>query len=140
MESLALLVAIFVAISFVGGPVSVLLSFLPQTAAKVGAVFFAACSAAVSVYLLVVSSAIGGRLFAVFGLATSGFALWRVFTARRRTPHWDAGSLPPLRSAGRAVVSGSAAGAPTGAGEPAATAETDGQTPPAEGGNPAPRP
>lgn len=95
MESLALVVAIIVAISFVGGPVSVLLSFLPQTAAKVGAVLFGACSAVVSVYLLVVSSAIGGRLFGLFGLATSGFALWRVFTARRRTPHWDPGNPPP---------------------------------------------
>lgn len=94
MESLALVVAIIVAISFVGGPVSVLLSFLPQTAAKVGTVVFGGSSAVVSVYLLVVSSAIGGRLFAIFGLATSSFALWRLATAKRRTPKWDIKTPP----------------------------------------------
>ena len=96
MESLALIVAIIVAISFVGGPVSVLLSFLPQPAAKVGTVVFGGSAAVVSVYLLVVSSAIGGRLFALFGLATSGFALWRLATSKRRTPKWDT-KTPPGR-------------------------------------------
>lgn len=95
MESLALAVAIIVAISFVGGPVSVLLSFLPQTAAKVGTAVFGGLAAIVSAYLLVVSSATGGRLFAIFGLATSGFALWRLATTKRRTPKWDIGTPPP---------------------------------------------
>ena len=134
------MVAIIVAISFVGGPVSVLLSFLPQTAAKVGAVLFGACSAVMSGYLLVVSSAIGGRLFALFGLATSGFALWRVFTARRRTPAWTVGSVPPKLSAGPQAASGSAGATTDGAGASPASGEADGQTQPADGENPAQRP
>jgi hypothetical protein len=94
VESLAFVVVILLAISVVGGPVAVLLSFLPQRAAKVGAVVFGFLSMVYSVYLLIVSNAIGGRLFALFGVGTAGYAMWRVFTAPRRTPHWDT-TTPP---------------------------------------------
>ena len=89
MQSLALMVAIILAIAVVGGPIAVALSFLPQRAAKVAAVVFAVASIGYSVLLLIKGVTWSARFFGLFGLATSGYALWRVATAKRRVVTWN---------------------------------------------------
>jgi hypothetical protein len=87
MESLALLAAIILGIAVIGGPMSLLLSFIPSKPARVSTVIFAGLAVIDSVHMLSVRVASGAKIMALLGLVTAGTALWRIFRPRKPNPY-----------------------------------------------------
>ena len=97
MESLALLAAAIIAIAVIGGPLSLIFSWLRsknrrkhlQIHRKAQNVFaaliilFGLPALVVGIRLITLDIAIGGKIFGFFGVLTSSIALAQLFRARK---------------------------------------------------------
>jgi hypothetical protein len=83
MESLALLAALIISLTVIGGPLSVALTFLPQrllplVVIKLFAFLIALIAIIIGVMLIVNVDSIGARLMGSFGAICGFFAIYRV--------------------------------------------------------------
>ena len=83
MESLALLAAVVISLTVVGGPISLLLTFIPQrllplAVIKILAFVFASVAILVGIMLVINVNSIGAMIMGVIGIATAVFAIYRV--------------------------------------------------------------
>ena len=83
MESLALLAAVVISLTVVGGPISLLLTFIPQrllplAVIKILAFVFASVAILVGIMLMINVNSIGAMITGVIGIATAVFAIYRV--------------------------------------------------------------
>ena len=83
MESLALLAALIISLTAIGGPLSLALTFLPQrllplAVIKILAFLIALIAIFIGVMLIVNVNSIGARLIAIFGITTAVFAIYRI--------------------------------------------------------------
>jgi hypothetical protein len=83
MESLALLAAVVISLTVVGGPISLLLTFIPQrllplAVIKIWAFVFASVAILVGIMLMINVNSIGVMIMGVIGIATAVFAIYRV--------------------------------------------------------------
>ena len=83
MESLALLAAVVISLTVVGGPISLLLTFIPQrllplAVIKIWAFVFASVAILVGIMLMINVNSIGAMIMGVIGIATAVFAIYRV--------------------------------------------------------------
>ena len=83
MESLALLAAVVISLTVVGGPISLLLTFIPQrllplAVIKIWAFLFASVAILVGIMLMINVNSIGAMIMGVIGIATAVFAIYRV--------------------------------------------------------------
>lgn len=92
VESLALMVALIVALAVMGGPLALLLSFLPMRWTRVVAIILGSIAVVDAARMIWLQVSTGATLMGAFGLATGGLALWRCL--RRRPAALFAG-LPP---------------------------------------------
>ena len=97
MESLALLAAIIILISVIGGPLSFLFAWLLEKKKASASqhsisllriytalvILFGLPALVVGVRLITLDIALGGKVFGVFGVATSSAALFKLFRSRR---------------------------------------------------------
>ena len=96
MESLALLASLIISIAVVGGPLSLLFSWLRVRHQRnhlqphrnvlriysVLVIIFGVPAIAVGIRLLTLDIAVGGKFFGLLGVATSSFALIRLYRTR----------------------------------------------------------
>ncbi len=85
MESLALIAAVIVALAAMGGPLALLLSFLPMRWTRVVAIILGSIAALDGARLVWLQVSIGATLMGALGVLTGGVALWRCLR-RPRTP------------------------------------------------------
>ena len=83
MESLALLAALIISLTVIGGPLSIALTFLPQrllplAVIKLFAFLIAVIAIVIGVMLIVNVDSIGARLMGSFGAICGFFAIYRV--------------------------------------------------------------
>ena len=83
MESLALLAVFLIALTALGGPISLALTFLPQrllplAVIKILAFVIALIAIFIGVMLIVNVNSIGARLIAIFGITTAVIAIYRI--------------------------------------------------------------
>ena len=83
MESLALLAVFLISLTVLGGPISLLLTFVPQrllplAVIKIWAFLFAAIAILVGVMLIVNVNSIGALITGLIGITTAVFAIYRV--------------------------------------------------------------
>ena len=83
MESLALLAVFLISLTVLGGPISLLLTFIPQrllplAVIKIWAFLFAAIAILVGIMLIVNVNSIGAFITGLIGIATAVFAIYRV--------------------------------------------------------------
>ena len=83
MESLALLAALIVSLTVLGGPISLALTFLPQrllplALIKLLAFLFALIAIFIGVMLIINVNSIGSRIMATFGITTAVIAIYRI--------------------------------------------------------------
>jgi hypothetical protein len=83
MESLALLAALIVSLTVLGGPISLALTFLPQrllplAIIKLLALVIALIAIFIGVMLIVNVDSIGSRVIAIFGITTAVIAIYRI--------------------------------------------------------------
>ena len=83
MDSLALLAAVVISLTVVGGPISLLLTFIPQrllplAVIKIWAFVFASVAILVGIMLMINVNSIGARVIGVFGITTAVIAIYRV--------------------------------------------------------------
>jgi len=83
MESLALLVAALIALTALGGPISLALTFLPQrllplAVIKIFAFVIALIAIFIGVMLIINVNSIGSRVIALFGITTAVIAIYRI--------------------------------------------------------------
>ena len=83
MESLALLAALIISLTAIGGPLSLALTFLPQrllplAVIKILAFLIALISIFIGVMLIINVNSIGARLIAIFGVTTAVIAIYRI--------------------------------------------------------------
>ena len=83
MESLALLAALIVSLTVLGGPISLALTFLPQrllplVVIKILAFLIALIAIFIGVMLIVNVNSIGARFIATFGVTTAVIAIYRI--------------------------------------------------------------
>ena len=83
MESLALLAALIISLTVIGGPLSVALTFLPQrllplAVIKLFAFLIAVIAIIIGVMLIVNVDSIGARIMGSFGAICGFFAIYRV--------------------------------------------------------------
>ena len=83
MESLALLAVFLIALTALGGPISLALTFLPQrllplAVIKILAFVIALIAIFIGVMLIINVSSIGARLIAIFGITTAVIAIYRI--------------------------------------------------------------
>jgi hypothetical protein len=83
MESLALLAALIISLTVIGGPLSVALTFLPQrllplAVIKLFAFLIAVIAIIIGVMLIVNVDSIGARFMGSFGTICGFFAIYRV--------------------------------------------------------------
>ena len=83
MESLALLATVIISLTVLGGPISLLLTFIPQrllplAVIKIWAFAFAAIAILVGIMLMINVNSIGAMIMGVIGIATAVFAIYRV--------------------------------------------------------------
>ena len=83
MESLALLAALIVSLTVLGGPISLALTFLPQrllplVVIKILAFLIALIAIFIGVMLIVNVNSIGARFIAIFGVTTAVIAIYRI--------------------------------------------------------------
>ena len=83
MESLALLAVFLIALTALGGPISLALTFLPQrllplAVIKILAFLIALIAIFIGVMLIVNVDSIGSRVIAIFGITTAAIAIYRI--------------------------------------------------------------
>ncbi len=83
MESLALLAVFLIALTALGGPISLALTFLPQrllplAVIKIFAFVIALIAIFIGVMLIINVNSIGARLIAIFGITTAVIAIYRI--------------------------------------------------------------
>ena len=83
MESLALLAFFLISLTVLGGPISLLLTFIPQrllplAVIKIWAFVFALVAILVGIMLMINVNSIGAMIMGVIGIATAVFAIYRV--------------------------------------------------------------
>ena len=83
MESLALLASLIVALTALGGPISLALTYLPQrllplAVIKIFAFLIAMIAIFIGVFLVINVNSIGARVIGVFGITTAVVAIYRV--------------------------------------------------------------
>jgi hypothetical protein len=83
MESLALLATVIISLTALGGPISLLLTFVPQrllplAVIKIWAFAFAAIAILVGVMLIINVNSIGAFITGLIGITTAVFAIYRV--------------------------------------------------------------
>ena len=83
MESLALLAVFLISLTVLGGPISLLLTFIPQrllplAVIKIWAFLFAAIAILVGIMLIVNVNSIGAVITGLIGITTAVFAIYRV--------------------------------------------------------------
>ena len=83
MESLALLAALIVSLTVLGGPISLALTFLPQrllplAIIKLLALVIALIAIFIGVMLIINVNSIGSRVIAIFGITTAVIAIYRI--------------------------------------------------------------
>jgi len=83
MESLALLAVFLIALTALGGPISLALTFLPQrllplAVIKILAFLIALIAIFIGVMLVINVNSIGARLIAIFGITTAVIAIYRI--------------------------------------------------------------
>ncbi len=99
MESLAALVALMAAITVVGGPIALGLTFIEPAKSsynrlRVAAVFlFALPAIFIGFIFMTANIGIGGRLYGLFGFGISTFALFRTIKQLRGKRNPDKGLI-----------------------------------------------
>ena len=83
MESLAILAVFLISLTVLGGPISLLLTFIPQrllplAVIKIWAFVFASVAILVGVMLIVNVNSIGALITGLIGITTAVFAIYRV--------------------------------------------------------------
>jgi len=83
MESLALLATVIISLTVLGGPISLLLTYIPQrllplAVIKIWAFVFAAVAILVGIMLIINVNSIGAMIIGVIGITTAVFAIYRV--------------------------------------------------------------
>ncbi|MEI8184620.1 MAG: phosphatase [Actinomycetes bacterium] len=83
MESLAILAVLLIALTVLGGPISLLLTFIPQrllplAVIKIWAFVFASVAILVGIMLIINVNSIGAMIMGIIGIATAVFAIYRV--------------------------------------------------------------
>ncbi len=83
MESLALLAALIISLTVIGGPLSLALTFLPQrllplAIIKILAFLIALIAIFIGVMLIINVNSIGARVMATFGIITAVIAIYRI--------------------------------------------------------------
>ena len=83
MESLALLAVFLIALTALGGPISLALTFLPQrllplAVIKILAFVIALIAIFIGVMLIINVNSIGSRVMATFGITTAAIAIYRI--------------------------------------------------------------
>ena len=83
MESLAILAVLLISLTALGGPISLLLTFVPQrllplAVVKIWAFLFAAIAILVGIMLIVNVNSIGAFITGLIGITTAVFAIYRV--------------------------------------------------------------
>ena len=83
MESLALLAVFLISLTVLGGPISLLLTFVPQrllplAVIKIWAFLFAVSAILVGVMLIINVNSIGAVITGLIGITTAVFAIYRV--------------------------------------------------------------
>ena len=83
MESLALLAVFLISLTVIGGPISLLLTFIPQrllplAVIKFWAFVFAAIAIFVGIMLIINVNSIGAVITGLIGITTAVFAIYRV--------------------------------------------------------------
>jgi len=83
MESLALLAVFLIALTALGGPISLALTFLPQrllplAVIKIFAFVIALIAIFIGVMLIINVNSIGSRVMAIFGITTAAIAIYRI--------------------------------------------------------------
>ena len=83
MESLALLATVIISLTVLGGPISLLLTFIPQrllplAVIKIWAFVFASVAILVGIMLMINVSSIGAMIMGIIGITTAVFAIYRV--------------------------------------------------------------
>ena len=83
MESLALLATVIISLTVLGGPISLLLTFVPQrllplAVIKIWAFVIAAIAIFVGIMLIVNVNSIGAVITGLIGITTALFAIYRV--------------------------------------------------------------
>jgi hypothetical protein len=83
MESLALLAVLLIALTALGGPISLALTFLPQrllplAVIKIFAFVIALIAIFIGVMLIINVNSIGSRVIAIFGITTAVIAIYRI--------------------------------------------------------------
>ena len=83
MESLALLATVIISLTVLGGPISLLLTYIPQrllplAVIKIWVFVFAAVAILVGIMLIINVNSIGAMIMGVIGITTAVFAIYRV--------------------------------------------------------------
>jgi hypothetical protein len=83
LESLAILAVLLIALTVLGGPISLLLTFIPQrllplAVIKIWAFVFASVAILVGIMLIINVNSIGAMIMGIIGIATAVFAIYRV--------------------------------------------------------------
>jgi hypothetical protein len=83
LESLALLAVFLISLTVLGGPISLLLTFIPQrllplAVIKIWAFLFAAIAIFVGIMLIINVNSIGAFITGLIGITTAVFAIYRV--------------------------------------------------------------
>ena len=83
MESLAILAVFLISLTVLGGPISLLLTFIPQrllplAVIKIWAFVFALVAILVGIMLIINVNSIGAMIMGIIGIATAVFAIYRV--------------------------------------------------------------
>jgi hypothetical protein len=83
LESLALLAVFLISLTVLGGPISLLLTFIPQrllplAVIKIWAFLFAAIAIFVGIMLMINVNSIGAFITGLIGITTAVFAIYRV--------------------------------------------------------------
>ena len=83
MESLAILAVLLIALTVLGGPISLLLTFIPQrllplAVIKIWAFVFASVAILVGIMLMINVNSIGAMIMGIIGITTAVFAIYRV--------------------------------------------------------------
>ena len=83
MESLALLAVFLISLTVLGGPISLLLTFVPQrllplAVIKIWAFLFALVAILVGIMLIINVNSIGAFITGLIGITTAVFAIYRV--------------------------------------------------------------
>ena len=83
MESLALLASVIISLTALGGPISLVLTFLPQrllplAVIKILAFLIAVIAIFIGVFLMINVNSIGARVVGSFGVMTASIAIYRI--------------------------------------------------------------